>query len=69
MPDANDVHAVPPLCDRPISIRDYFAAAALQGLLANGPNGGGPVWVAATAERAYQLADEMVGRAGVARHP
>ena len=39
-----------------ISIRDYFAAAALQGLLADG---GGSSWEA-DAKYAYQLADAML---------
>jgi hypothetical protein len=43
-----------------VSIRDYFATAALQGLLANGPSGGGPGWKQATAELAFQLGDAML---------
>lgn len=39
-----------------LSIRDYFAAAALQGLLCNG---GGPSWDG-DAKNAYQAADAML---------
>ena len=39
-----------------VTIRDYFAAAALQGLLCNG---GGPSWDG-DAKNAYQAADAML---------
>jgi len=39
-----------------MTIRDYFAAAALQGLLCNG---GGPSWDG-DAKNAYQAADAML---------
>ena len=55
--DSGVVEARPELAG---SIRDYFAAAALQGLLANGPSGGGPGWNQATAELAFQLGDAML---------
>ena len=60
MPDANDLPALEPAYVGGVSIRDYFATAALQGLLANGPSGGGPGWKQATAELAYQLSDAML---------
>jgi hypothetical protein len=43
--------------ERGISIRDYFAAAALQGLLAD--NGGGESWDS-DAKNAYNAADAML---------
>jgi hypothetical protein len=60
MPDANDLPAFEPAYVGSVSIRDYFATAALQGLLANGPSGGGPGWKQATAELAYELSDGML---------
>jgi hypothetical protein len=60
MPDANDLPAFTTPSASGVSIRDYFATAALQGLLANGPSGGGPGWKEATAELAFQLGDAML---------
>jgi len=47
-------------CASGLSVRDYFAAVALQGLLANGPNGGAPGWKEATVAMAYQFGDAMM---------
>jgi hypothetical protein len=60
MPDANDLPVFATPGTSGVSIRDYFAAAALQGLLANGPSGGGPGWKQVTAELAFQLWDAML---------
>ena len=60
MPDANDLPELTTPGTSGVSMRDYFAAAALQGLLANGPSGGGPGWKQATAELAFQLGDAML---------
>ena len=43
-----------------MTLRDYFAAAALQGLLCNG---GGPSWDG-DAKNAYQAADAMLKARG-----
>jgi hypothetical protein len=60
MPDANERSVVTIPGADALSIRDHFAAAALQGMLANGPSGGGPGWMEAIAALAYQLGDAMV---------
>jgi hypothetical protein len=60
MPDASDPPVFAATCASGVSIRDYFATAALQGLLANGPNGSGPGWTQATAELAFKLGDAML---------
>lgn len=60
MPDANDLPVFATPGTSGVSIRDYFAAAALQGLLANGPSGGGPGWKQVTAALAFQLGDAML---------
>jgi len=60
MPDANDLCGVTIPCASGLSVRDYFAAVALQGLLANGPNGGAPGWKEATVAMAYQFGDAMM---------
>lgn len=60
MPDAIDLPAFTTPFASGVSIRDYFATAALQGLLANGPSGSGPGWKQATAELAFELGDAML---------
>ena len=60
MPDTDELAAVAMPGIGAVSIRDYFAAAALQGLLANGPTGSGRGWKEATAELAFQLGEAMV---------
>ena len=43
-----------------MTLRDYFAAAALTGLLADNANLGGDRWAPAAARLSYEIADLML---------
>lgn len=57
---ASDSKIIEQYSDYGLTMRDYFAAAALQGILAKEGAGTGVEWVKCTALEAYQYADHML---------